>query len=192
MRPFVGGLLAAALASACGSSPPVEFYVLDPVHPVRAASARADLPPIQVAVVHIPAMLDRQEMARESTAAQLDVSDRHRWAAPLDEMTVRVLTQDLAERLPAGMVIFPKSPPPGRVDDIVVDILQFTSDPAGAVTFDGSWTLVPSGSDSVLVSRQLHLTQHPQGRSYRDQASAMSDILGALADSVVAGLPERR
>jgi hypothetical protein len=180
--------IACTLLAGCGSSPPVQFFELDAVHPTTAPP-HGDSIPIQVIVVHIPPTLDRQEMVRETASTRLAVSDQHRWAAPLGAMATRVLTQDLAERLPAGMVIFPQEPAPPRVDDLVVDILVFDSGPTGSIAFDGSWSLVPNGSDTPLVSRQLHLRHAAAVADYAAQARAMSDVIGTLADSIVAGLP---
>lgn len=187
MRATPATLAACVLLLACGSSPPVQFLALQSVRPEAAPVDRASVP-VRVVAVHIPGVLDRQEMVRESTSTQLAISDRDRWAAPLGDMLVRVLTEDLASRLPSGMVIFPQQPAPPRIDDIVVDILKFDRDSSGTVIFDGSWSLVPDGSDSVLAGRQVRLTRAAHALSYAEQAKAMSEIVGVLADSIATGI----
>jgi len=171
----------------CGSSPPVQFYTLDAVRPA-AAPVRAPVDPLQVLAVHIPATLDRQEIVRESTASRLAISDQHRWGAPLADMIRRVLTQDLASRLPAGTVVFPDEPAPDSLRELVVDVLRFDRDPAGVVTFDGSWSVVPSGSASPILSRHVLLTDGGGTQTYDGQVQSMNRILAQLADRVAAGL----
>lgn len=189
MRPITWAILALLLpAAGCGSSPKTHFFTLDPVNAAQS-SARMTGAPVQVVAVHIPAVLDRQQMVRRAGGGALDVSDQNRWSAPLGEMVRRVLTQDLAARLPAGKVIYPQQPAPRNTERIVLDILRFSGDGSGEVTFEASWTLLPSGSDTPLAAHHVRFTQNAGGAGYPGQARAMSAILGQLADHIAAALP---
>jgi uncharacterized lipoprotein YmbA len=181
---------AMALLAACATSPAVQFYTLAPVAP-QQRPAHVTGAPLQVAAVHIPPALDRQEMVRRSSANELEMSDSNRWGAPLAQMVRRVITQDLDRRLPQGMVVFPDEPAPPETDAIVVDILRFDADASGAVEFVASWSLLPPGSDVPSVSRQVHFTERAEAESYADQATAMSRVLGRLADDITAALAAR-
>jgi hypothetical protein len=178
----------AVLLAACGSSPKTQFYTLDPISPQAATQAAAAPIPVQVAAVHIPPALDRQEMVRESAPHQLDISDQNRWGGALDNMVQRVLTQDLAQRLPPGGVVLPQEPAPARHDAIVVDILQFDEDAGGTVVFDGSWSLTASDSNKPLTSRHVRLNAHAATSSYSNQVAAMSKIVGELSDNIARDL----
>ena len=178
----------AVLLAACGSSPKTQFYTLDPVPPPAARQAAAPPVPVQVMAVHIPPTLDRQEMVRETAPHQLDVSDQNRWGGALDNMVQRVLTQDLAQRLPPSSVVLPQEPAPARHNAIVVDILQFDEDAGGMVVFDGSWSLTASDSDKPLTSRHVRLSAHAASNSYSDQVAAMSKVLGDLSDNIARDL----
>ena len=180
-------LSVALLLAACGSSPKTQFYTLDPVPPQKAMQAAPSIP-VQVAAVHIPPSLDRQEMVRETAPHQLDVSDQNRWGGSLDNMVQRVLTQDLAQRLPPSGVVLPQEPAPAQHESIVVDILQFDEDASGQVIFDGSWSLTDSASDTPLASRHLRLTARAGSQSYADQVAAMSHVLGELSDNIAGEL----
>lgn len=175
------------LLAACGSSPKTQFYTLDPVPPQTPTKAETTTP-VQVAAVHIPPALDRQEMVRETAPHQLDVSDQNRWGGSLDTSIQRVLTQDLAERLPPSGIVLPQQPAPPRHDAIVVDILQFDEDASGQVIFDGSWSLTASDSDKPLTSRHLRLSARAGSNSYSDQVAAMSRVLGELSDNIAGEL----
>jgi uncharacterized protein len=170
--------------TSCRSSPPAKFYTLASVAPAHADRANADSTtvPLQVSAVHIPSILDRQEMVSESTATHIAISDQHRWVAPIAEIVRRVLTQDLAERLPSGSVIYVDEPAPARVKAIVVDILRFDGTANGMVVFDGGWSMV--SGDTVVLSRHMRLTDRAPMGDYEQQAVAMSRILGVVADSI--------
>ncbi|MGH6829492.1 MAG: PqiC family protein [Rhizomicrobium sp.] len=176
-------LASAILVAGCGSSPQTHFFVLDEVAGPHVAVAK----PVQVVAVHIPPDLDRQEMVKEQAPDRLEVSSPNRWGAPFDEMVQLVLTQDLAARLPAHEVVFPNEPAPSNTLKLVVDILAFGSDPSGQVKFDGSWALVPTGSDQPSMDQHLQLVE-AGGPDYASQAAAMSRVLGHLADRIAASL----
>ena len=177
-------LILVALLAACGSSPPTHYYTLDPVSGAAAPGTIAGAP-VQIVAVHIPPTLDRQEMVRETAANALDISDQNRWGAPFGEMARRVLTQDLAARLPKGAVILPQQPAPPNTRKVVVDILQFERRASGDVVFDGSWSLLRAGADTPLTTRHVHLSESA-GAGYAAQAQAMSRILGRIADQIAA------
>jgi uncharacterized protein len=171
----------------CGASPKTQFYTLDPVAPHQDQAARPMGVKVQVAAVHIPAALDRQEMVRESGPGKLDVSDQNRWGAPFGDMIRRVLTQDLTQRLGPAAVDLPEGPAP-QADKIVIDILQFSSGPTGLVTFDGSCSLIRPGSAAAFANFHVHLSENGQPGDYGTDAAAMSRIIGQLADEIVAAL----
>lgn len=180
----------AALVSSCASSPSVQFYTLAPVAPQHAA-AHVVGGPVQVAAVHVPAVLDRQEMVRETGSNRIEFSDRHRWGAPLGQMIRLVLTQNLDRRLPRGMIVFPHEPAPPETNTVDVDIVQFDSDASGSTELAASWSLLQAETGKVLVSRQVHLTERAESGSYGEQAEAMSRVLGRLADDIAAALAAR-
>jgi len=180
-------LLAASLVS-CRSSPPKHFYVLDPVPPQHEPGARTRSI-VQLAAVNIPPALDRQEMARESAAESLQISDLNRWGAPLADMTQDVLTRDLMERLPANQVIPPRTGAPPGAYEITVDLLQFGRDASGSVLLEGGWSLYRLGTDTPLLNRNIKLSEPATSDDYADQARLMSQLLGRLADDIVSALP---
>lgn len=179
--------LAGALTlCACGSSPPTRFYVLEPV---ASATARAEAPagaPVKVAAVHLPEELDRLEMVSGLGPNRIQVRGEDRWAAPLDDMSRRVLTQDLAQRLPPGMLLAAQSPAPRAARLLVVDLQEFG--PAGdRVRLQGSWSLQTPGGEPLL-RRDVELNRSVADADPRAQAAAMSRLLGELADGIAMDL----
>lgn len=171
----------------CASSPPTQFYTLDPLTPARPGPAGVSLV-LQVAAVHIPAVLDRQEMVREREPERLQVSDRHRWGAPLAEMIRRVLAQDLLARLPGSTLLAPQELPPSTARVLVLDVLRFAAGPSGRVHLEGNWSAFAGPAAQPFLSARIELASRRPATGFRAQATAMSRLLGRLADHIAHAL----
>ena len=175
-------VLALLTLAGCASSPPTRFFALDPVSPGSAAAAADTSAPVKVDSVHIPPALDRDSMVRGESDNQLQISSQDRWAGDLGEMIRRVLTQDLAQRLPSGMVVAPESPAPASARGLVInDILTFQPQ-AGEVVLDADWTLLQgTQANPVLRRSAASPLQSANTPSAQGEAEAMSALLGQLA-----------
>ncbi|HEY1927894.1 MAG TPA: PqiC family protein [Caulobacteraceae bacterium] len=181
-------VLALLVLAGCGHSPPTHFYTLDPTPSARpAASAAMATAPIQLDAVHIPPALDRPQVVTQLGANRLDVHDFDQWASPLGEMMRRTLAQDLLTRLPEGEFILPDAPRPQGVRGLVVDVLQIDAAPGGRVTLEASWTLMTSGTNRPVLIRNVQLSADA-GPGPQGTAAAVSQLLGQLADQIVAGV----
>jgi uncharacterized protein len=182
MRTRLIPLLALLTLAGCASSPPTRFFALDAVSAGATAAAGANGTPVKVDAVHIPPALDRDSMVRGENDNQLQISSQDRWAGDLGEMIRHVLTQDLAQRLPSGMVVAPESPAPPSARGLVIDILTFQPQ-GGEVVLDADWTLVQGTQANPVQRRPVHLTQSATP-SAQGEAEAMSALLGQLADDI--------
>lgn len=172
----------ACAIAGCGTSPPTRFFTLDATRSATAHEVHGA--PIEVNAVHIPPALDRQTIVRGEVDHQLTISSQDRWGADLGELVRRVLTQDLEARLPAGMVLPSDTPAPDNARGLVVEILTFQ--PRGSeVILDADWTLLEGAPARPALQRSVHL-QEAAGSSTNEQASAMSRLLGRLADQIAA------
>lgn len=171
------------LLAGCASSPPTRFYTLDPTVPAQTVRPNATLT-LQVSAVHIPAVLDRQEMVRESAPERLQVSNRSRWGAPLGEMIRRVLSQDLLARLPGSTLLAPQELPPAGTRVVVLDVLHFSAGPSGRVRLQGTWSVFSGTAAHAFLSAPVQLVSAQPVHGFRAQAAAMSRLLGRLADRI--------
>jgi uncharacterized lipoprotein YmbA len=195
MRPFkplLSAVLLLALTACVGA--PTRFYTLRPSgDPGVARSAYAG-PPFRIDAVHIPATLDRPELVRDLSGDRFTVSDNAHWAGPLGELFRRVLTQDLAARLPVDAVVFPDAPKPAGAGGLVVDILDVTPQ-GGAVVMDVSWTLLPAqghtartGAPDPMRQRTVRLSTPAVGGSVSGDAMELSALAAQLATNIAADL----
>jgi uncharacterized lipoprotein YmbA len=171
------------MLAACSSSPPARFYTLNQIAPVAApvAAAGSGAIPVRVEPVVIPAELDRPEMVIHSDPNRVRFADLDRWAAPLDEQIRRVLSDDLAARLPSNAVADPNEPnthEPRRT--LSVSISVFDADESCAVTLNASWTL--HTPDAGNRSGLEHIAQPSVGTCPASLPAAMSHALATFAD----------
>lgn len=183
-----GVLMAGAVLvlAGCGSSPPTRFYALAAM-PGPAEARPAEATPVTVADVRVPPTLDRREMVRSGEGTAVIVSGRDRWAAPLDDMSRTVLSEDLAVRLPPNAVVPPGAPVPPRTARIVVAITRFEPAVGGRAVLAGSWSLVRDGASAPEL-RQDFALDGPAAAGGEAQAAAMSGLLGRLASCIAATL----
>ena len=182
-------LIGAAVSACAGAQ--TKFYTLDAAVTDVATNAYAG-PALRIDAVHIPPALDRPELVRETVRNRFTVSDNDHWAAPLGELLRRVLTEDLAGRLPNGKVIFPDAPKPPGSGGIVVDILNIIPS-TGVVTMDVSWTLLSPSAAPDQASRprarqySARLTTRA-GSGVSSNASEISRLSDQLAGQIAASL----
>jgi uncharacterized protein len=170
----------------CGSSPPTKYYMLSKVAPAGHAEAKPPYP-LQVNAVHIPAVLDRNQMVRQTGANTLSISGDDWWGAPFGEMARNVLERDLAARLPQGSVIPALAPAPPSAAHLVVNIVTFGEDPDRRVRLVARWTVLHGQSASVIAQDDVDLSETALDSGAAAQAHAMSRLLGELADHIAAG-----
>lgn len=169
--------------SACASSPPIQFFTLEPgVNAAYPGPTSTSI--VQVTRVHVPPALDRQEIVRQSGPYTVEISSRQRWSAPLDELIQSVLTADLMQLSSGPRVVLPQAPAPARARQLVVDVLTFGADPSGVIQFDASWSLLSSTVDAPLHSRYLHLSEPAASQRYNDVVAAMSRVIAQLAADI--------
>jgi uncharacterized lipoprotein YmbA len=186
---FRFGILGFCSLGGCASSPPVEYFALEPIEPQGQTIAAAPIS-IQIAQVHIPPSLDRQQVVRHNGAYTLDISDRHRWSAPLDEMIRRVLSQDLMQVLSPDRVVLPKESAKPATRKVVVNVLEFAPDASGTIQFEGTWSVVFPDSHASPQSRFVRLSQRADANDTTDQVKGMSRILERLATLMAQALAE--
>ena len=79
---------------------------------------------------------------RRIDPTQLQILDDHRWAAPLDDMILRVLSAELAARLPAGAVAGPSEAATSEArQSVALDIRDFYADARCAVALRAAWVI---------------------------------------------------
>jgi uncharacterized lipoprotein YmbA len=177
------------LLASCGSSPTTNYYALAPVPPMSqpAACRVTGAAPFRFDSVTIPGSIDRLAVVRSAGPNRLNVAEFDRWAAPLDDQLRRVLSDNLAQRLPSGRVIPPQaaigSDAPRMIE---VDIDRFDADLTGHIVLAADWSLV--NGKMVTIRKTERIEVDADAIAYDSDVAAMSRALGTLADHIAASI----
>jgi uncharacterized lipoprotein YmbA len=145
--------------------------------------------PVRLDRVTIPTELDRSQLVRRIDATRLQIIEGERWAAPLDDTIRRVLSGDLAARLPPNMVANPNEPSIGeKRQSLSVDIVEFYGDAACAVTLRAAWVLKQADSQSVRGSDEARIPASGDCSHAGTVPAAMSQALAQLSDRIAAAI----
>lgn len=178
-----------ALFAACASSPPMHYYTLTETPAPSRLTVPDDTVPLRLDRVTIPTELDRSQIVRRVGPTQLQIVENDRWAAPLDETIRRVLSNDLAARLPSGAVANPNEPSIGeKRQSLAVDISEFYGDPSCTVTLRAAWTLKQSDSQSLHGDVDVRASAQDGCNGSGTIPAAMSQALGQLSDQIAAAV----
>jgi uncharacterized lipoprotein YmbA len=187
-------IAASALIGACSSSPPTRFYTLSETAPETHPASQPGVGTVFIYRVTIPGEIDRPQLVRQMDANRLQIAEEDRWGAPLDEMIRRVLSGDLARRLPLSPVANA-----GRQHLLSVDIREFYGDANCNVTLRAAWTPKRAGTTAPATAGA---TAHPEpaqataadihvsviGACPDSLPATMSVALGQLSDRIIAGV----
>lgn len=182
-------LLCAGLAG-CSSTPPIRHYTLGPLPPAPAAAPAASGASLVVGPVGVPAAIDRLHIVRQQGGARAEVSDEHRWAAPLKtEIARRVAVEVARHSAYVRAVAWPQASIADPDLTLPIDVLRFDADGFERVTLEAVWTLRKGGHD--VVSRRFSATETVREPGWDGLAAAHGRLVDALAADIVSALPAR-
>ena len=183
----------AVLLGGCGSGDPT-YYTLQawPGAPRRTAPTV-----VKVRMPTVAAFLDRDYIVSATDDYRLELAGNRAWAEPIAQMIGRVLSLDLAERLPDATVFSEDSAATRQADVVVsLDIGRFDADPGGAVIVRGALSLRPTDAQGTASAPTLFarfdLRHDRPGSDTAALVASLSELLGAVADQAadrLASLP---
>jgi len=170
-------LLISALA-ACGSSPPVRFYTLEPI-PGTTSTTNVEST-IGVGPLRFPEYLARPQIVSTGTDGEVVVAEFDRWAGSAEAAFQRTFALNLNTLLDNVMVIqYPFGG--GLVSPdyrIIAQIALFGTDAAGTATLDVSWGMIDAeGAEYIAARRSVFTASSESGVSYQARVRAMNETL---------------
>lgn len=166
------------LLSACGTTPPTNFYVLSSPAPLQDIGAN----PLSLGVgpVNVAEYLDRAQIALKTDNA-LVIDDFNHWGEPLAVGVRRVMMEELAVQLDTVNVVqFPwraDEVPQLRVKLLVLELNRI----GDRATLKVAWSLRDTGSKQTLHQGVEILEQRVHEPGYDALVGAYSDLLHSLS-----------
>ena len=171
----------------CASTEP-DYYRL-----VMVPGATRVVRPLRVELrqLGLARYLDRPEIVRSDTSMRLDIRQSERWAEPIGDMVIRVLAENLNQRLPGSLVV-PENSALGGDPTVIskMEITRFEADAAGQVVLEGWLQIRRLGGRVREVNRQVAIATVLRGTETNALAQSMSQALGLLADQIAQSTQE--
>ena len=175
-------LLTSTLLTACLSTPPTHFYVLEPLNESSKILASEHKHQIGVGPVTIPALLERKQIVTRLPDSSIAIAEFHQWASPLKENVAQVLTYDLAALQTDDLIrTYPWSAY-GAVDyRIIIDIIRFDTRPEHSVNFEANWSIMNEKNHSLLSNGHTKIEHPLTDTTYPGIVNALSKILSEFS-----------
>jgi len=179
-------LFVSTLLSACLSTPPTQFYVLEALsEPPPFATATEKKRQIGIGPVSIPTLLERKQIVTRLPDNSIKIAEFHQWASPLKDNVAQVLSHNLAT-LQTGDLIrtYPWSAY-GAVDyRIIIDIIRFDTRPEQTVDFEANWAIM-NEKNHTLLSNGRSKIEHPlDDPSYPATVKALDKVLSEFSQEL--------
>jgi uncharacterized protein len=174
-----------------GSTPPSQFYLLEPINASgsSAASAGAAKPLVSLGPVRLPRYLDRPQIVTASAKNAYQLSELNRWAESLDDNISRVLAQNLSLLASADIVPVNSS---NRARDAKlrasVNILEFHVDPQGQASLSAQWQI--ARGEEIVLNRQFSQRSPASTTDYHVMVAALNECLNRMSLELAASLKQ--
>ncbi len=176
-------ILCAILAGGCAIGRPDHFYALDSGN-LASVDARSHFAMQVTLRVSLPMIVDRDEMVL-SNPGGVTILEHERWASPLSEQISTVLGQDIEARRPDVIVRSRNLAQDGPTATIAVEVVQLSLVKGVETHMEARWR-IESGSE-VTQGREV-FGSPARGAGFDELVRSLNDVIGSLADRLVAGL----
>lgn len=184
IRHIVWLILIAAL-SACGTSAPTHYYLLDAAMAGNGGNGPGS-ERIGIGPVHIPAYLDHRGIVTRTGDSEVNIGELHLWAEPLDSAVPRLLAEAVHNHQPELQPV--AAPWPQALAPRLrfrIDIHRFDAGPDGAV-LNADWSLQRTDNNEVIADGSFAQSEPISGTAVSDRVGAESRLLDAFAAKLAA------
>lgn len=182
-------LLLVAGLCACGSSPPVRYFSLEPIE-TEYRRDPPDAPLLGLGPLRMPDYLDRPQMVSRSAGAEMLVDDVNRWAEPLDHAVHRTLATNVDYLLDTVIAIaFPYTAAGGMDYRLIGRLDRFDVDEAGRAVLVVQWRVEDADGGVVIAPRR---DRYEAGVARRGDpgasAAALNDTLAQFSRDIATAI----
>ena len=174
-----------ALVAACGSSPPVRYYGLEPAQTAAETSGDASVI-VALGPLRIPEYLQRSQIVTRSGGAERVVDDFSRWAEPLDEAIHSVVASNVDSLLDEVAVIaYPYIVGVAADRWVVGHIERFDADRQGNVQLSVQWGILDKERKNLVIPRRSRYdARATPGADAEAMVQAMNTVLAQFSRDI--------
>lgn len=181
----------------CGTTPPSRFYTLEPIPQTTEKPATSeDVGNIHIGIgpVQFAEYLDRTQIVTRTDSTEVNLSETHRWAEPLQANFTRILAENLSILLNTDRVSLHRSRNWSEVDyQVLVNVWQFDVSKQGQANLVANWSIRgKGGADLVTMQKTVLSTEVDPEASYAEAARALSKTVEMLSHVIADAISKAR
>jgi len=182
-------MLSVFLVQACGSSPPVRYFSLEPID-VDYRQDGEDSLVLGLGPLRLADYLKRSQVITRGDNTEILVDQQHRWAEPLDTAVQRTLATNVDRLLDSVAVVsFPDTDTTAVDYRVVGRVHRFDVDRSGMAVLEVQWRIQDADGGPVIAPRRDRYTATSRRRDPGAHAAALRETLGEYSRTV-AGVVE--
>jgi uncharacterized lipoprotein YmbA len=193
-------LLVLSLLSACISTPPSEFYILNSLYGAEANLGFSPNPKgleVGFGPLDLPDYLDRPQIVTREGVNELTIDEFHRWGGELKSTVERIMAQNLSYLLDSERIwIYPWSANSRVRYQVRLDVLRMDGTLGKQALVRARWEILRGEGGETLDSRLSSRIEPVDGPGYRALVAAQSRALADISREIVTHLrqiePEAR
>jgi uncharacterized lipoprotein YmbA len=188
------GLLLTLVAGCVGPSPRSKYYLLSALpnqETSQATTTASDGLSVGIGPVSFPDYLDRPQIVIRTGPNEISFSEFDRWAEPLKNNFMRVLKENLVDRLKTDSIfVYPW--PPGAVFEFQVsaEVTRFDAHPGDSAELDVQWMILRNHDGEVILSRKSSYSVDLGGSGYKTIVAAQSRAVADFSREVTAAVTD--
>lgn len=180
------------LGGCAASSQKSQFFVLTPIakdSPQKLNSSPEKLS-LGVGPFEFPSYLNRPNILNRVGANQVQLSEFHRWAEPLEENFSRVLAENLSILLSTDQVsVFPWKGATPIGYQVTVTVTKFHGELGGDSVLECRWAIFSDYGKEVLVMKKSSFKEVSAGQSHEALVAGMNKNLEKLSVEIAKAIP---
>ncbi len=176
-------LLSVILFTHCGSSPPIQKYILTPS--IENDTKTLSEPPeitIGIGSIEFSEYLKRPEIVSFKGNNELNVDEFNRWAEPLEKNFERVLIENLSRLIPTDRIyIFPWQEEQPNSFQITIVVNEFGMRSDSSVVLDARWSVSKKIKRDFLMTQRSYYSDNAASVSIEGKVALLSELVGKFS-----------
>ncbi len=176
-----------SLFYSCGSSKPIQKYLLVPLAENESSSSQtADDNNIKIAagIIEFPEYLTSPQIISFKKSNELYRDEYNRWASPLQSNFEKVLLEDISTYIPTDKILLYGSESLGyNVYRINVVVTEFGLQVDSSIVLTARWG-TPLMRNSFTLNKKSSFSEDGRGTDYNKQVHILSELTSKLAKEI--------
>ena len=171
--------------AACGSSPPVHYYSLDPLE-ITYEPDPEGAPVLDLGPLRMPDYVSRRQMVSRGRGTEVIVDDFNRWAEPLDETVHRIVALNVDSLVDGVIVVaYPNRSPIDSSYRLHGSITRFDAGQDGRAVLIVQWGIVSADGEVVVAPRRSRYEAQASRRNdAAEMARALNDTISQFSRDI--------